>query len=140
MTRAARKADVIVPVIAAPTILQDSGTEQLIRKEWKTRITSVLITKRDLVNPRRLKPRAIAAMCNIPKKDECVLLCDTLQGMEAMQLQLRLDKIDRKYTDNPIPPDATAKTDHRLRPEITKVIAELMGEGALHRVGPPKHQ
>ena len=46
-----------------------------------------------------------------------------------MQLRFLLDGIDRKYADDPILPDATAKTDRRLGEEIEGVIPELTNEG-----------
>ena len=141
MTRAARQADVIVPVIAGPTIEHGaSWTQDIIRPEWSTKISSVLITKRDLVDdPGRLPLPAIAMMCENPGRADCILPCDTLQGMAAMRLQLLLDGIDRKYVDDPIPPDATAKTDRRLGQELEHTIAELISKGGtLYHVGPPK--
>jgi hypothetical protein len=143
MTRAARQADVMVPVIAGPTILQSkSWTKHIIRPEWSTKIASVIITKRDLVsNTARLQIPAIAKMCEIPDRYDSILVCDTPQGMAAMQLQLRLDEIDCKYADDPILPNATAQTDHRLGQEIKGIIPELIDEaGSLYRVSPRKRQ
>ena len=133
----------MVPVIAGPTIIQDEHwTKHIIRPEWSTKIASVIITMQDLIdNPARLQLPVVAKMCEIPTRYDCILLCDTPQGMAAMQLQLRLDEIHRKYAGDPIPPDATAKTDLRLRQEITDVVAEITGEGgSLYRVGSPKCQ
>jgi len=142
MSRAALQADVVVPVIAGPTIeWGESWSQHIIRSEWKTKISSVLITMQDLVdNPQRLQLATVAKMCEIPGRYDCILLCDTLQGMAAMQLQLLLEEIDRKYADNPILRNATAKTDHRLGQEIEGIIAELTNGGSLHRVGPPEHR
>jgi len=142
MTRAARQADVIVPVIAAPTMIQnDSWAKHVIRPEWSTKIASVIITKRDLIdNPDRLKLGAVSTKCGIPGRRDCILLCDIPQGMAAMQLQVRLDEIDRAYANDPIPPDATAKTDLRFRQEITDVMAELTNGGSFYPVRPPKCQ
>jgi len=144
-TQAARQADVMVPVIAGPTILRDkSSTEHKIQPEWGTKISSVIIKKQDLTkNPDRLELHlpVVVKVCGAPKRNDSALPCDTRQRMAVMQLQLRLDEIDRKYMDNPIPPGATAKTDLRLRQEITGILAELMKEGsALYCVGLPKRQ
>jgi len=141
MARAARQADVMVPVIAGPTILQDKyWAKHIIRPEWSTKIASVIITMQDLIdNPARLCLPVVTKLCEIPGRSDCILLCDTPQGMAAMQLQLRLDEIDRKYAGDPIPRNATAKTDHRLRQEITDIMAEITNEGgSLYRVGSPK--
>lgn len=143
MTRAARQADVMVPVIAGPTIIENKyWAKNIIRQEWRTKIASVIITKRDLVsNPAHLRLPVVAKVCEIPGRLDCILLCDTPKGMAAMQLHLRLDEIDRKYASNPIHPDATAKTDHRLGQEITDAMAELTNKrGSLYYVGSPKHQ
>jgi len=140
MARAARQADVIVPVIAGPHIIQDEyWAKHIIRPEWSTKIASVIITMQDLIdNPAHLHLPVVAKMCEIPGRYDRILLCDTPQGMAAMQLQLRLDEIHRKHAGNPIPPNATAKTDLRLRQEITDVIAEITNEGgSLYRVGSP---
>ena len=143
MARAAQQADVMVPVIAGPAIEDGpSWSQHIIRSEWSTKISSVLITMRDLVdNTESLELPAIARMCEIPGRGDCILLCDTPQGMAAMRVQLLLDDIGRKYVNDPIPPSATAKTDHRLAQEITGIIAEITNKGgSLHRVGHPKPQ
>jgi len=58
-----------------------------------------------------------------------------------MQLHLRLDEIDLKYANDAILPDATAKTEPRLREEIKGIIEELSNQaGSLYRVGPPQRQ
>lgn len=139
MTRAARQADVMVPVIAGPTIGPDGQwAKHTIRSEWSTKISSVIITKRDLVKSlpqlNRYLP-AVANKCDIPGRNDCILLCNTLQGMEAMQLQLLLDAIERKYAENPIPPEATAETDERLQEETAMVIAGITDKSnPFHRV------
>lgn len=143
MDRAAQQADVMVPIMAGHTIGSDKlWTKQIIRKEWKGKITSVILTKRDLIrNPGLLQLPVVANLCDIPGRHDCILLCDTLKGMAAMQLQFRLDEIDRKYASDPIPLAATAKTDLRLRKEFTNIIEELTNKnGSLNRVGSPKHQ
>lgn len=139
MTRAARQADVMVPVIAGPTILQGKQwAEHIIRSEWSTKISSVIITKRDLVRSLPLLRRhfpAIASKCDLPGRDDCILLCDTPEGMAAMQLQLLLDAIERKYATDPIPPEATAETDERLREETAIVVAGITDKSnPFHRV------
>ncbi len=136
MTRAARQADAVVPVIAAPAIGEGGEwAEHIIRSEWSTKISSVLITKRDMVQRLHLiedeKP-TIASMCEIQDHEDCVLLCDTLEGMAAMQLKLWLDKIQRKYAANPIDPE---KIDKRLQEETAIVIAGITDPlSQFHRV------
>ena len=140
MKQAARQADVVVPVIAGDTIVQGQPwSPHTIRPEWSTKISSVLITRHDLVkDSRRLKLTAVARECEIPGRKDCILLCDTPQGMAAMQLQHLLDDIDRKYSDDPILSDATAKTDRRLGQEIKGIVPELTKKGgSFYRVGPP---
>ena len=139
MARAARQADVMVPVIAGPSILNDKQwTEHIIRSEWSTKISSVIITKRDLVKSLPLLRRhlpVIASRCDLPGRDDCVLLCDTPEGMAAMQLQLLLDAIERKYAMDPIPPEATAEIDKRLQQETAVVIAGITDKSnPFHRV------
>lgn len=143
MTRAAKQADVIVPVLAGPNIIENKfWANHIIREEWSNKIRSVIITKRDLIeNPDDLPLRTVATVCKIPGCQDCILLCDTPKGMAAMQLQLRLDEIDLKYASDPIPRGATAKTDPRLGQEMTDVVAELTNKsGSWYRVGSPKHQ
>ena len=139
MTRAARQADVVVPVIAGPTVeWGQRWSQHIIRPEWSTKISSVLVTKQDLVqDSARLELAAVARVCEIPGRFDCILLCDTPQGMAAMQLQHLLDEIDRKYSDDPILSNATAKTDRRLGQEIKGIMPELTRKGGyLYRVGP----
>lgn len=141
MKQAARQADVMVPVIAGDRIvLGQPWSQHTIRPEWSTKISSVLITKHDLVkNSAPLRLTAVARECGIPGRLDCILLCDTLQGMAAMQLQHLLDEIDRKYSDDPILSNATAKTDRRLGQEIKGIVPELTKkDGSLYRVGPPE--
>ena len=141
MTRAARQADVMVPVIAGPTIIQGKQwAEHIIRTEWSTKISSVIITKRDLVGRLPLLRNqlpVIARKCELPGRDDCILLCDTPEGMAAMQLQLLLDEIERKYATDPIPPEATAEIDKRLQQEIAVVMAGITDKlNPFHRVSP----
>lgn len=140
MRRAAKQADVMVPVIAGPTIVQgNKWAEHTIRDEWSTKISSVIITKRDLVSNlillRRQLP-TVASKCGLPRRHDCVLFCDTPQGMAAMKLQLFLDAIERKYATNPIPLEATANTDQRLQQETAILIAGITDKSnPFHRVG-----
>src|SRR5258708_1636437 len=137
MRLAAGQADVMVPVIAGRTIEQgDNWARYIIRDEWKLKISSVIITMRDLVADSSLvELPLIAAKCAIPGRENCVLLCDTPQGMAAMQLQLFLDEIERKYAANPISPDATAETDQRMHQEAAKIITGITdAAGPFHRV------
>jgi len=147
MTRAARQADLMVPVMAGNVITETNGwAKNMIRPEWSTKIASAIITKQDLVDNRaNLQLPVVAKLCRITGRPDCILLCDTPKGMAAMQLHLRLDEIDReidrKYAANPIPPGATAKTDPRFGQEFTDVMAELTNKiGSLYRVGCPRHQ
>jgi len=146
MKRAAQQADVVVPVLDGPTIVNtQSWSEHIIHPEWKTKVTSVIITKLDLienaVNASRLQLATVAKKCKIPGRVDCILLCATLKGMAAMQLQLRFDEIDRKYAKDPIPPAATAKTEPRLGKEIKGVIEQLTNNaGSLYCVGPHQRQ
>jgi len=143
MDRAARQADVVVPVLAGPTLIDDKfWAKHTIRREWSTRIASVIITMQDLIeDPDDLPLPVVARVCEIPGRHDCILLCDTPKGMAAMQLQLHLDELDRKYMSDPIPPKATAKTDPRLGQAMTDVMAELRNKsGSMYRVGSSKHQ
>jgi len=139
MRRAAKQADVIVPVIAGPTIARTrKWTEAIIRPEWKRKISAVIITKRDLIRDRAHVRRYIpdvATNCNLRGREDCILLCDTPQGMAAMQLQLLLDAIERNYAANPIPPEATAETNNCLQQEVAIVIAGITDKlNPFHRV------
>ena len=138
MDRAARQADVMVPVIAGPTIVQTTKwAEHTIRSEWRNKISSVIITKRDLVARLGMLRRhipVIASVCDIPDNPDCILLCDTPQGMAAMKLQLFLDEIERRYATDPIPL-ATAEVDQRLQNETAILIAGITDESnPFHRV------
>ena len=76
----------------------------------------------------------IASKCDIPNGQDCILLCDTPQGMAAMKLQLFLDEIERKYAADPIPL-ATAEVDERLQNETAILIAGITDESSpFHRV------
>jgi len=140
MRLAAKQADVMVPVIAGPTIIKDENwAKHTIRSDWDSKISSVIITKRDLIRnmgqyDRRIP--AVATRCKIQQdRKDCILLCDTPQGMAAMQLQLLLDEIERKYATDPIPPEATAETNNHLQQEIAIVIAGITDESnPFHRV------
>ena len=139
MDRAAKQADVMVPVIAGPTIISGNRwAEHTVRSNWSTRISSVIITKRDLVqNLDRLERQlpVIAIKCEIPGRTDCILCCDTPQGMAAMKLQLFLDAIEHKYATNPIPPEATADMDQRLQQETAILIAGITDKSnPFHRV------
>jgi hypothetical protein len=144
MARAARQADVMVPVIAGPTIQQgDKWVQHTIRSEWSTKISSVIITKRDLIAESiPLELSLIASKCEIPAdRQGSILLCDTPEGMAAMQLQLLLDEIERKYIAKPISPEATAESDQRLQHETAKIIAGISdANGPLHRVSRREYQ
>lgn len=138
MRRAARQADVIVPVIAGDTIgHSETWAEHIIRAEWNQKIKSVLITKRDLISRldtlRRYLP-IVVGQCGPLGLEDC-LTCDTPQGMAAMRLQHLLDNIERKYAKNPIPPEATAENNDDLKEEIADVIAGLTDQSnPFHRV------
>lgn len=138
MRRAARQADVVVPVIAGPTIVGSTKwATHTIRSEWSTKISSVIITKRDLIRKwsqfKRQIPQ-VAQKCEIPGREHCILVCDTLQGMATMRLQLLLDSIELNAPD-PIPPTATAETNNYLRQETEIVIAGINNDSnPYHRV------
>lgn len=139
MDRAARQADVIVPVIAGDTITDDTSyDEHIIRAEWKRKISSVLITKRDLIyslNTFRRHVPTIVSKCQISDRQDCLLTCDTPKGMAAMRLQHLLDEIQRKYPKNSIPPEATAENNDCLKEEIAEVIAGITDDlNPFHRV------
>jgi len=142
LSRAAKQADVMVPVLAGPTLIDNKyWAQHIIRKEWRTKIASVIITKQDLIaDPDDLPIPVVIRVCEVPGR-ECILLCDTPKGMAATQLELHLDELDRKYASDPISPRATANTDPRLGEAMTEVMAELRNKsGSLYRVGSPKHQ
>lgn len=134
MTRAARQADVVVPVIAGPTIGEgDQWAEHIIRSEWSTKISSVIVTKRDQVHRLHVLQEElpnIASRCEIPGHEDCILFCDTLEGMAAMQLKLLLDKIERKHAAVPIKPD---KIDKRLQEETAIVVAGITDKDSAFR-------
>lgn len=139
MSQAAKQADVMVPVIEGPTILQgDKWTDHTILDEWKNKISSVIITKRDLVQKSdqlRRQLGTVAFLCDIRGGEGSILVCDTPQGMAAMKLQLFLDAIERKYTTNPIPPEATADIDQRMETETAMLIAGITDKSnPFHRV------
>ena len=131
-----RQADVVVPVIAGPTIGEGGEwAEHLIRPEWSTKISSVIVTKRDAVH--RLEQLlenlpTVASICEIPDHEGRILLCDTPEGMAAMQLRLLLDNIQRKHAAEPIHP---GKIDKRLQEETAIVIAGITDPSSdFHRV------
>ena len=135
MIRAARQADVVVPVIAIPAVIPGKKWSKcIIRPEWSTKISSVIISKRDLVGSSP-SLRAIAKVCGIPGREDSILLCDVPQGTAAMQLYLLLDAIERKYATDPILPEATAELDKRLQQETAILIAGITDESnPFHRV------
>lgn len=146
MKRAARQADVVVPVIAGPTIEQDGQwTKNIVRDEWSTKISSVIVTKLDLVRNKVTLHRhfpVIANKCDILVRNGCILLCDTLEGIAAMRLQILLDEIEHKYA-NDRTPLTEAEVNKRWKKDnailITKIFDKPKPESKpesnpLHRV------
>ena len=134
MIRAARQADIVVPVIADST-KNEQWAEHINRSEWITKISPIIITKQDQGGNLPLHLPGIASKCGIPGREDSILLCDTAQGMAAMQLHLLLDAIERKYAADPISPEATAETDQRLQQETAILIAGITNESnQFHRV------
>lgn len=107
MTRAAKQADVMVPVIAG-TSVETGGdwAKNIIRDEWSTKISSAIITKLDVVESKSLLRRnlpVILKKCELLARNGCILFCDSLTGLEAMKLQRLLEEIERKYAQKKTP-------------------------------------
>ena len=133
----------MVPVIAGPNLTTDeTWAKHIIRSEWSTKISSAILTKRDKVSNMILlqdKLSTVATMCELQGHQDCLLLCDTLEGMAAMQLQILLDEIEREINAaierrnvaNPIGPEEIEKREEikkreeiqRLKEKIPIVIA-----------------
>ena len=94
MRAAALSADVVVPVIALPSMASDlAQNEGFLRKEWADLVSVVVVTKIQQENVHVQQKRRFAQVAlGSRERSKDILPCDSLLGLGGLRLRDYLDE------------------------------------------------